>query len=111
LHDRRAAITVSEKVSAQLRRIVEMNRGEENIGLLQKYVDEWNLSDMTEATLWLGKDGNPAVEAQGLQNTVQHMHRLKRSVREFDNAWHDVNDVYARFYSCRQCWASKSRVL
>jgi hypothetical protein len=47
---------------------------------------------MTEATLGLGKDGKLAVDAHGLQNTVQHMYRLKRSVREFDNAWHDVNN-------------------
>jgi hypothetical protein len=24
---------------------------------------------------------------------------------------HELRDVYARFYSCRQCWASKCRGL
>ncbi|KAK1626742.1 hypothetical protein QYE76_001057 [Lolium multiflorum] len=92
LHAGRAAIATSEKVSAQLGRIVELNRGKANLGSLQRYVDDWNLSDMTEATLGLGKDGKPAVDVQGLRSTVQHMHRLKRSVREFDNDWHDVNN-------------------
>jgi hypothetical protein len=91
VHAERAAITASEKVSAQLGRIVKLNRGKANLGSLQRYVNDWNLSDMTEATLGLGKDGKPEVGAQGLRSMVQHMHRLKRSVREFDNAWHDVN--------------------
>jgi hypothetical protein len=56
LHAGRAAITAGEKVSAQLGRIVELNRGDANLGALQRYVDKWNLSDLTEATLGVGKD-------------------------------------------------------
>nr|XP_051209202.1 uncharacterized protein LOC127326372 [Lolium perenne] len=91
LHTGRVAAAISEKISARTGRIIELNRGEVNLGSLQKYVDEWNMSDMTEATLGLGKDGQPAVDTRGPRNTVQHMYRLKCSMREFDNAWHDVD--------------------
>ncbi|KAK1692120.1 hypothetical protein QYE76_008817 [Lolium multiflorum] len=91
LHTGRAAVAVSEKVSAQTGRIIELNRGAANLGALQRYVDEWNTSDITEATLGVGKDGLPVVDTRGPRNTVQHMHRLKRSMREFENAWHDVD--------------------
>ncbi|KAK1629626.1 hypothetical protein QYE76_003941 [Lolium multiflorum] len=56
LHAGRAAIATGEKVSAQLGRIVELKRGEANLGTLQWYVDKWNTSYMTEATLGIGKD-------------------------------------------------------
>jgi hypothetical protein len=57
-----------------------MNCGKANLGSLQMYVDEWNISDMTEATLGLGKDGQPAVDTRGPRSTVQHMYRLKRNI-------------------------------
>jgi hypothetical protein len=40
----------------QLGWIVELNRGEANLGSLQRYVDKWNLADLTDATLGIGKD-------------------------------------------------------
>ena len=91
LHAGRAAIVAGEKVSAQLGRIVELNRGEANLGGLQRYVDKWNTSDMTEATLGVGKDRQVVIDPRGPRNTVQHLARLKHAVREFDNAWHDAN--------------------
>jgi hypothetical protein len=91
LHVGQDVVAVSEKISAQIGRIFELNRGRANLGALQKYVDEWNLSDMTEATLGLGKDGQPAVDSRGPRNTMRHMYRLKRSMRKFDNAWHNVD--------------------
>ena len=36
-------------------RIIELNRGDANLGALQRYVDKWNLSDLTEATLGAAK--------------------------------------------------------
>ncbi|KAK1631593.1 hypothetical protein QYE76_005908 [Lolium multiflorum] len=103
LHAGRAAVAVSEKILAQTGRIIELNRGEANLGSLQKYVDEWNLSDMTEATLGLGKDGQLVVDSRGPWNTVQHMYRLKHSMREFDNAWHDVDkNVHGVLDSCKK---------
>ncbi|KAM0846564.1 hypothetical protein ACQ4PT_055585 [Festuca glaucescens] len=92
LHAGRAAIAAGEKVSAQLGRIVELNRGEANLGALQRYVDKWNTSDMTEATLGVGKDRQVVIDTRGPRNTVQHLARLKHAVREFDNAWHDANN-------------------
>ena len=91
LHTSRAAASIGEKISAQTGRITELNRGEANLGSLQRYADKWNISDITEATLGLGKDGLPVVDARGPKNTVQHMHRLKKCMREFDNAWYDVD--------------------
>ncbi|KAK1660620.1 hypothetical protein QYE76_048779 [Lolium multiflorum] len=91
LHAGRAAVAVREKVSAQIGRIIELNRGEANMGTLQRYVDEWNTSNMTEATLGMGKDGKVVLDTCGPRNTVQHLARLKRAVREFDNSWHDIN--------------------
>ena len=91
LHAGRAAVAISEKVSAQTGRIIELNRGAANLGALQRYVDEWNTADITEATLGVGKDGQVVMDTRGAWSTVQHLARLKRSVREFDNAWHDVD--------------------
>ena len=92
LHAGRAARDAEEKVSAQLGRIIELNRGDANLGALQRYVDKWNLSDLTDATLGVGKDKKLVVDTRGPRNTVQHLGRLKQAVREFDNAWHDVNN-------------------
>ncbi|KAM0834183.1 hypothetical protein ACQ4PT_063779 [Festuca glaucescens] len=91
LHAGRAATTAGEKVSAQLGRIVELNRGDANLGGLQHLVDRWNLSDLTEATRGVGKDGKAVVDSRGPRSTVQHFGRLKQAVKEFDNAWHDAN--------------------
>ncbi|KAM0901263.1 hypothetical protein ACQ4PT_020094 [Festuca glaucescens] len=103
LHAGRAAITAGEKVSAQLGRIVELNRGEANLGALQRYVDKWNTSDMTEATIDVGKDKQVVIDNRGPWNTVQHLARLKHAVREFDNAWHDANhNVLGVLDSCKK---------
>ncbi|KAM0890878.1 hypothetical protein ACQ4PT_026770 [Festuca glaucescens] len=91
LHTGRAAITAGEKVSAQLGRIVELNRGDANLGGLQHLVDRWNLADLTDATRGVGKDGKVVVDSRGPRSTVQHFGRLKQAVKEFDNAWHDAN--------------------
>jgi hypothetical protein len=100
LHTGRAAVTVSEKVSAQLGQIVKLNRGETNLGSLQRYVDKWNLADLTDATLGVGKDKKLVVDTRGPRNTVQHLARLKQAVRELDNAWHDThNNMLVSFLS------------
>ncbi|KAM0889398.1 hypothetical protein ACQ4PT_027716 [Festuca glaucescens] len=92
LHAGRAAITAGEKVSAQLGRIVELNRGDANLGGLQRYVDKWNVADLTDATLGVGKDKKLVIDSRGPRSTVQHLGRLKHAIKEFDNAWHDVNN-------------------
>jgi hypothetical protein len=91
LHTSRVAASISDKISAQAGRIIKLNRGETNLGSLQRYADEWNIADITEATSGLGKDGLPVVDPRGSQNTIQHMQWLKRCMRDFDNAWYDID--------------------
>jgi hypothetical protein len=55
-------------------------------------VDKWNLSDLTDATLGVGKDKKVMTDPRSPLNTVQHLGRLKHVVKEFDNAWHDANN-------------------
>ncbi|KAM0907458.1 hypothetical protein ACQ4PT_016110 [Festuca glaucescens] len=64
LHAGRAAITAGEKVPAQLGRIVKLNRGDANLGELQRLVDRWNLADLTEATRGVGKDGKGVLDSR-----------------------------------------------
>jgi hypothetical protein len=92
LHAGRAAIAAGEKVSAQLGRIVELNRGNANLDGLQHYVDKWNVVDLTEATLDVGKDKKLVVDSCGPRSTVQHFGWLKHAVKEFENTWHDANN-------------------
>jgi hypothetical protein len=70
LHAGRAARDAGEKVSTQLGRIVELNRGDANLDTLQQYVDKWNLSDLTEATLGVDKDKKVVTDPRGPQNTM-----------------------------------------
>ncbi|KAK1695347.1 hypothetical protein QYE76_012044 [Lolium multiflorum] len=53
LHVGRVAVAVSEKISAQTGRIIELNRGAANLGSLQKYLDEWNL--MEAKATWVAR--------------------------------------------------------
>ncbi|KAM0872714.1 hypothetical protein ACQ4PT_038531 [Festuca glaucescens] len=92
LHAGRAAVAAGEKVPAQLGWIVKLNRGDANLGALQHYVDKWNVADLTDATLGVGKDGKVISDPRGRRSTVQHLGRLKHAVKEFDNAWHDANN-------------------
>ena len=86
LHAGRAAVAAGEKVPAQLGRIVKLNRGDANLGALQHFVDKWNVADLTDATLGVGKDGKVISDPRGRRSTVQHLGRLKHAVKEFDNA-------------------------
>nr|XP_051201858.1 uncharacterized protein LOC127315405 [Lolium perenne] len=103
LHAGRAAKEASEKVLAQLGRIIVMNRGDANLGDLQRYVDKWNLSNLSEATLGVGRDRQVIIDSHSPQNTMQHLGRLKQAVRELDNAWHDAhNNVLGMLDSRKQ---------
>ncbi|KAM0931747.1 hypothetical protein ACQ4PT_000057 [Festuca glaucescens] len=92
LHAGRAAVAAGEKVPAQLGRIIKLNRGDANLGALQHFVDKWNVADLTDATLGVGKDGKVISDPRGRRSTVQHLGRLKHAVKESDNAWHDANN-------------------
>ena len=91
LHAGRAAVAASEKASAQLGRITELNRSEVNLGPLPEYAEKWNRADLSPATCGLGKDKLPVVDPSGPRNTAQHLSRLRRAVKEFDTAWHDAS--------------------
>jgi hypothetical protein len=80
--------------------VVELNRGSANLGALHHLVDRWNLSDLTDATLGVGKDSKAKINLRGRRNTVHHFGRLKQGVKEFDNVWHDANsNVQVRFFT------------
>ena len=91
LHAGRAAVAASEKASAQLGRITELNRGEVNLGPLLGYAEKWNQADLSPATRGLGKDKLPVADPSGPRSTAQHLSRLKHAIKEFDTAWHDAS--------------------
>ena len=91
LHAGRAAVAASEKASAQLGRITELNRSEVNLGPLPEYAEKWNRADLSPATRGLGKDKLPVADPSGPRSTAQHLSRLKHAVKEFDTAWHDAS--------------------
>nr|XP_051211524.1 uncharacterized protein LOC127329017 [Lolium perenne] len=91
LHASRTAIVAGEKASAQLGRIVELSRGEVDLGPLREYAEKWNRADLSVATRGLGKDKQPVVDNSGPRSTAQHLSRLKRVVKEFDTTWHDAS--------------------
>lgn len=91
LHAGRAAVSAGEKASAQLGRIVELTRGDADLGSLREYVEKWNRADLSPATCGLGKDKLPVVDNSGPRSTAQHLGRLRRAMKEFDTTWHDAN--------------------
>nr|XP_051212020.1 actin cytoskeleton-regulatory complex protein pan1-like [Lolium perenne] len=91
LHASRAALVAGETASAQLGRITELTRGGADLGHLADYAEKWNRADLSPATLGLGKDKLPVIDPAGPRSTGQHFGRLRRAVKEFDNAWHDAN--------------------
>jgi hypothetical protein len=58
LHTGRATMAAGEKAAAQLGRVVELTRAGASLGALQQLVEHWNLADLSDATLGVGKDGS-----------------------------------------------------
>ncbi|KAK1682770.1 hypothetical protein QYE76_043618 [Lolium multiflorum] len=90
LHTGPAAIMVGEKATGLLGRITELKREGRELGHLLDYAEKWNQADVSAATRGVGKDRLPIVDPAGPKSTEEHFMRLKRAVREFDNAWHDA---------------------
>ncbi|KAK1696193.1 hypothetical protein QYE76_012890 [Lolium multiflorum] len=90
LHTGPAAIVAGEKATGLLGRITELKREGRELGHLLDYAEKWNQADVSSATHGLGKDRLPAVDPAGPRCTEEHFMRLKRAVKEFDNAWHDA---------------------
>ncbi|KAK1663543.1 hypothetical protein QYE76_051702 [Lolium multiflorum] len=68
----------------------ELKREGKELGHLLDYAEKWNQADVSAATRGVGKDRLPIIDPAGPRCTEEHFIRLKRAVKEFDNAWHDV---------------------
>jgi hypothetical protein len=100
LHTGPAAMTVQDKPSGLLGRIVELKRGGQDLGPLLPYAQRWNAADISAATRGIGKDRLPAPDRAGPRSTEEHFTRLKRAVKEFDSAWYDATaNVVVSFIS------------
>ena len=98
LHAGRAAVAAGGKPSGVLGRITELKRGGRDLGPLLPYAERWNAADVSAATRGLGKDRLPALDPSGPRCTEEHFMRLRRAVKELDNAWHDAtNNVVVSF--------------
>ncbi|KAK1699372.1 hypothetical protein QYE76_016069 [Lolium multiflorum] len=92
LHTGRAAAAVAGKPSGALGRITKLTRDGRDLGHLLPYAEQWNTADMSPATRGLGKDRLPVPDPAGPRCTEEHFARLRRAVRELDNAWHDATN-------------------
>ncbi|KAK1630439.1 hypothetical protein QYE76_004754 [Lolium multiflorum] len=90
LHTGRAAVVAGEKPTGLLGRITELKREGRELGHLLDYAKKWNQADVSSATRGVGRDRLPIVDPAGPKSTEEHFMRLKRAVREFDNAWHEA---------------------
>ncbi|KAK1684586.1 hypothetical protein QYE76_045434 [Lolium multiflorum] len=90
LHVGPATAAVSEKPSGLLGRIIVLKREGKELGHLLDYAEKWNQADVSAATRGVGKDRLPIDDPAGPKCIEGHFTRLKRAVREFDNAWHDA---------------------
>jgi hypothetical protein len=92
LHAGRAAVAAGGKPSGVLGRIIELTRKGRDLGHLLPYAEKWNAADISPATRGLGKDRLPVPDPAGPRCTEEHFARLRRAVRELDNAWHDATN-------------------
>ncbi|KAK1605603.1 hypothetical protein QYE76_029276 [Lolium multiflorum] len=92
LHGGRAAVAAGGKPFVVLGRITELKREGRDLGHLLPYAEKWNAADVSAATRGLGKDRLPALDPSGPRCTEEHFMRLRRAVKELDNAWHDATN-------------------
>ncbi|KAK1644201.1 hypothetical protein QYE76_062006 [Lolium multiflorum] len=87
-----------EKPTGLLGRITELKREGRELGHFLGYAEKWNQADISTATRGVGKERLPIVNPAGPKSTEEHFMRLRRAVKEFDNAWHDAtNNVVVSF--------------
>ncbi|KAK1611637.1 hypothetical protein QYE76_035310 [Lolium multiflorum] len=87
LHVSKAASAASEKATGLLGRITEFQRGGRELGHLLPDAQKWNAADVTLATRGVGKDRKPRPCRGPIFR--EHFMRLRRAVKELDNAWYD----------------------
>nr|XP_051205534.1 uncharacterized protein LOC127319595 [Lolium perenne] len=92
LHTGRAAVVAGEKPTGLLGRITELKREGRELGHFLGYAEKWNQADISTATRGVGKDRLPIIDPAGPKSTKEHFMRLRRAVKEFDNAWHDATN-------------------
>jgi hypothetical protein len=98
LHVSKAARDTATKATGLLGRITEFQRRGRELGHLLPYAQKWNAADMTPATRGLGKDRLPAPDPVGDRSSEEHFMRLRRAVKELDNAWYDsTNNLRVSF--------------
>ncbi|KAK1694505.1 hypothetical protein QYE76_011202 [Lolium multiflorum] len=92
LHTGRIVVVAGEKDTGLLGRITELKREGRELGHFLGYAEKWNQADISTATRGVGKDRLPIVDPAGPKSTEEHFMRLRRAVKEFDNAWHDATN-------------------
>jgi hypothetical protein len=98
LHVSKAASDASGKATGLLGRITEFRRGGRELGHLLPYAQQWNAADVTRATHGVGKDRQPLPDPAGDRCSEEHFMRLRRAVKELDNAWFDsTNNLRVSF--------------
>ncbi|KAK1694562.1 hypothetical protein QYE76_011259 [Lolium multiflorum] len=90
VHTGPAVVVSGERATGLLGRITELKREGRELGHLLDYAEKWNQADVSAATRGVGKDRLPIVDPAGPRSIEEHFMRLKRAVKEFDNAWHDA---------------------
>nr|XP_051221205.1 uncharacterized protein LOC127339384 [Lolium perenne] len=99
LHSGPAAVVAGERATGLLGRITELKREGRELGHLLDYAEKWNQADVSAATRGVGKDRLPIIDPAGPRSTEEHFMRLKRVVKEFDNAWHGAtSNVVVLFF-------------
>jgi hypothetical protein len=91
LHTNRAAASVGEVPQLQAGQITEWTRSGETLGSLTRYAEEWNSYDMCKVTSGLSKERELTVDPKDPQSVPQQLLRLKKSMRETDLAWFNVD--------------------
>jgi hypothetical protein len=92
LHVARAASSAGEKATGLLGRITEFQREGRELGHLLPYAQKWNATDVSAATRGMGKDRLPAPDPTSNRCAEEHFMRLRRAVKELDNAWFDATN-------------------
>jgi hypothetical protein len=91
LHTSRAATLAASQTAPCFGNVLVQIRSGDSLGSLEHYAQEWNSADMGEVTSGLNEARKPIVDPSGLVPLGNHLLRMKRAVKAFDNAWFDSN--------------------
>jgi hypothetical protein len=94
LHTGKAASALAAKLAPRLGQILTRTKSGESLGLLGALAQEWNEADMGEVTSGLTRERELIIHPSGPSSQSDKMLRLKKAMREFDNAWYDADKAY-----------------